>query len=63
MGDGRGYSGKLADPEVRHRRGVAAGKSRTGVDYHIRKIVESANPLTAEQAEQLRALLPAPGAS
>jgi hypothetical protein len=57
----RGYSGKLADPAVRHERASRAGKSRTGVAYHIRKLVESANTLTAEQAEELRQLLPTAG--
>jgi hypothetical protein len=47
------------DPGVAHERAVKAGRSRTGVDYHIRKLVESAPALNAEQAAQLRALLPA----
>jgi hypothetical protein len=58
MGDSRGFSGKLADPDVRHDRASRGGLSRTGVDYHIRKLVESAGRLSAEQLDQLRQLLP-----
>jgi hypothetical protein len=58
MGDRRGFSGKLKDPDVRYERASRGGLARTGVDYHIRKLAESANGLTAEQAEQLRQLLP-----
>jgi hypothetical protein len=57
MGD-RPYLGPLSDPEVRHERASRAGRARTGVDYHIRKLVESANTLSAAQAEELRQLLP-----
>jgi hypothetical protein len=53
------YLGKsLSDPEVRRQRAHDAGSARTGTAYHIRKLVESAPELTAEQAEALRALLP-----
>jgi hypothetical protein len=58
MGDGRGFSGKLKDPKVRHDRGSRGGLSRTGADYHIRKLAESAGKLSAEQLDQLRQLLP-----
>jgi hypothetical protein len=50
------------DPVVAYERAVKAGRSRTGIDYHIRKLAESANALNAEQAEQLRALLPSDAA-
>jgi hypothetical protein len=68
--DRRGSPGKHADPkrpyridpDVAHARAVSGAKARTGVDYHIRKLVESANTISAEQAETLRALLPPPGA-
>jgi hypothetical protein len=50
--------GPLSDQAVRTERASRGGKSRTTPDYHIRKLAESANTLTAEQAEQLRALLP-----
>jgi hypothetical protein len=42
MGDRRGFTGKLADPQVRHERAMRGGQSRTGVDYHLRKIVAAA---------------------
>jgi hypothetical protein len=61
MGDGRGYSGKLADPKVRHERGSRGGLSRTTPDYHIKKLAESANTLNAEQFEAIRQLLPTAG--
>jgi hypothetical protein len=50
--------GPLSDPAVRHERARRAGAARTTIDYHIAKLVESANTLNPEQAEQLRALLP-----
>ena len=51
------------DPVVAYNRAAKAGKARTTVDYHIRKLAESAGSLSAEQAEQLRALLPSSGAA
>jgi hypothetical protein len=45
------------DPEKAHERAVNAARSRTGNDYHIRKLAESAEPLTAEQRQRLAALL------
>ena len=53
--------GPLTDPDVRRERATRAGRSRTGVDYFIRKLVESRPALSAEQAEELRALLPPAG--
>jgi hypothetical protein len=50
--------GPLSDPAVRHERASRAGRARTGTDYYIRKLVENANGLTAEQAELVRQLLP-----
>jgi hypothetical protein len=38
----RPYLGPLSDPAVRHERASRAGRARTGVDYHLRKIVASA---------------------
>ena len=53
----RPYLGPLSDPEVRHKRASRAGRARTGVDYFIRKLVDEAPPLTAEQRDKLAALL------
>jgi hypothetical protein len=52
---------KTLSPAQLAERARNAGKSRTTPDYPIKKLVESAPSLTAEQAEQLRALLPASG--
>lgn len=49
---------KLDDPTWRSDRAWKAGKSRTTVDYYIKKLIESAPALTSEQIEKLRALLP-----
>lgn len=51
---------KLADPEFRHERARKAAKARTSTDYYIDKLVRSAPPLTPEQVERIRALLPPP---
>jgi hypothetical protein len=51
--------GPLSDPAVRRERARRARAAQNTIDYHVRKLVESANALSAEQAEQLRALLPA----
>jgi hypothetical protein len=45
------------DPQVAHERAIVGAKSRTTVDYHIRKLVEAAPPLTAEQRDKLALLL------
>ena len=50
-------TGSIADPEFRRRRASHAGKSRTSVEYHIRKIVEAAPPLTDAQKLDLARLL------
>jgi hypothetical protein len=49
--------GPLSDPSVRRERASRGGRSRTGVEYHIRKLVEEAPPLTAEQRDKLALLL------
>jgi hypothetical protein len=49
--------GTTKDPDFRHRRAVRAAKARTSVDAHIKALVESAPPLTAEQRGKLLALL------
>jgi len=49
------------DPQVAHERAMKAGQARTGTDYHIRKLVDAAPPLTAEQRDRLAALLRSPG--
>ena len=54
----RGYGGKLADPEVRRQRARKARAAQDTPDRLIRRLVASAPELSAEQAEQLRALLP-----
>ena len=54
---GPAYSGKPRNPKF-HERAKKARAAQTTIDYHIGKLVESANGLSAEQAEQLRALLP-----
>lgn len=51
-------TGKLADPEYRHQRAVKAARSRTTPDAHIDALVRSAPPLSPEQAQKLRSLLP-----
>jgi hypothetical protein len=53
----RGFSGKLADPAVRHERAVKAARARTTVDAHIKALVDAAPPLTDAQKQRLRALL------
>jgi hypothetical protein len=59
--DGRAYR-PLSDPAVRHERASRGGKSRTSIDYYVRKLVEVAPPLTAEQRDKLAALLRGPSA-
>lgn len=44
--------------EDRIERARQAAKARTGADYHIKKLVDDAPTLTAEQIEKLRALIP-----
>lgn len=44
--------------EDRIERARQAAKARTGNDYHIKKLSESASPLTTDQIQKLRALLP-----
>lgn len=56
-------TGSVSDPEFRQRRARYAAKARTGDDYYICKLIESAPALTAEQAARLRALLPEPPAA
>jgi hypothetical protein len=51
-------SDRYPTPKFATIRASRAGRARTGVDYHIRKLVESANTLSAAQAEELRQLLP-----
>jgi hypothetical protein len=46
--------------EQRIARARKAARTRTSVDHHIAKVVESARALTDEQVEQLRSLLPEP---
>lgn len=45
------------DPDVAHERASKAGRARTTVDYHVRKLVEAAPALTPEQRDRLAALL------
>ena len=49
---------KLDDPQWRHERARKAANARTTTDAHIRALVEAAPPLTPEQIDKLRALLP-----
>ena len=49
--------GPLSDPAVRTERASRGGRARTGIDYYIRKLVENAPPLTAEQRDKLALLL------
>jgi hypothetical protein len=44
------------DPDRAHERAIKAAQSRTGNDYHIRKLTEAAATLTGEQRQQLAAL-------
>lgn len=60
---GKTFRGKLADPEWRRERARKAGAASNSIDAHIAAIVRRAGKLTPEQAERLRALLPAPAAS
>jgi hypothetical protein len=56
----RPYLGPLSDPEVRHKRASRGGRARTGVDYHIRKLVDAAPELPPEQlADYIRKLVDA----
>lgn len=50
-------TGKLADPDFRHRRAQHAARARTSLDYHIAKLVDSAPRLTDEQRDRLAGLL------
>ena len=54
----RPQGGKVLDPEWRSERGRRARAAQDTPDRLIAKLVESANTLTAEQADQLRQLLP-----
>jgi hypothetical protein len=45
------------DPAQAHEGAVNAARSRTGNDYHIRKLSEAAAALTGEQKRLLAALL------
>jgi hypothetical protein len=44
------------DPELRHRRAIIAGRSRTGPDYHLRKLTEQLASLTGAQRHRLAEL-------
>jgi hypothetical protein len=55
------YTGKLADPAFRRERARRAATTRNSVDFHIKKVVEAAPSLTADQVERLRSLLPEGG--
>ena len=55
----RPYRPRNVDPVVAYNRAQKAGRSRTGNDYHIRKLTEGASTLTGEQRRQLAALLAA----
>jgi hypothetical protein len=50
---------KTLSPEQRIERARNAGRASHTPDAYIRRLAASAGTLTAEQAEQLRALLPA----
>jgi hypothetical protein len=54
-------TGSIRDPEFRTRRATHAAKTRTSVEYHIRKIVEAAPELTDAQKLDLARLLLAGG--
>ena len=58
----RPQGGKVLDPEWRRERARKARAAQTSPDAHIAALIRSANGLTAEQAEQLRALLPSDAA-
>jgi hypothetical protein len=45
------------DPALAHDRAVKAAKSRTGPDYHLRKLTEAAPTLTEVQKHRLAALV------
>jgi hypothetical protein len=47
---------RTVDPEVARARAVHAGRSRTGPDYHLRKLAELAPALTADQQRRLAEL-------
>jgi hypothetical protein len=49
--------GSLSDPAVRAERAHRGGAARTSVDYHVRKIVEAAPALTADQRDKLALIL------
>ncbi len=53
----RPFNGRLADPEFRHRRAVAAATARTTLEAHIRAVVDRAPELSPEQCDQLARLL------
>jgi hypothetical protein len=50
-------TGSITDPEFRKRRARHAAASRTDTDYFIKKLVDSAPPLTAEQRDRLALIL------
>lgn len=54
----RTVTSKLADPVFRHERAKKARAAQLTVDHYINKLLESAEPLTAEQADLVRGLLP-----
>jgi hypothetical protein len=52
--------GSNADPEYRRERARKAAYASHSTDARIDALIKSAPKLTAEQAERLRQLLPAP---
>lgn len=50
-------SRRKVDPVVAHNRAKKAGTARTTVEYHIRKLVDAWPKLTAQQRDELAAIV------
>jgi hypothetical protein len=54
---GRGFSGKLADPQARIDRARKGGRSRTTLAYHIDAIAERRDELTMDLLAEVAGIL------
>ncbi|HEY8828089.1 MAG TPA: hypothetical protein VIM17_10065 [Jatrophihabitantaceae bacterium] len=51
------YLGPLSDPAVRRERARRARAAQTTLDYHIKKLVDGASELSAEQRDSIAQML------
>lgn len=55
-------TGKVSDPQFRRERARKARAAQNFPDYYIKRLVDEAPPLTAEQRARLASLLARPAA-